>query len=61
MEQSEDAREIERKQKGVEKYLSKKTLLQQKKEECTRSIRELGVLPEEAFEKYTRTSMDKVG
>ncbi|KAK9764937.1 Structural maintenance of chromosomes protein 3 [Basidiobolus ranarum] len=59
-EQLEHARSIQRQQKNVEKYLSKRTLLLQKKEECTKNIRELGVLPEEAFEKYQETGSQKL-
>ncbi|ORX91367.1 structural maintenance of chromosome protein 3 [Basidiobolus meristosporus CBS 931.73] len=59
-EQLDDARSIQRQQKNVEKYLAKRTLLLQKKEECTKNIRELGVLPEEAFEKYQETGSQKL-
>jgi structural maintenance of chromosome 3 (chondroitin sulfate proteoglycan 6) len=31
-----------------------------RKDECNRNIRDLGVLPEEAFEKYTSEKLDKV-
>jgi structural maintenance of chromosome 3 (chondroitin sulfate proteoglycan 6) len=39
-------------EKTVEKYLSKRALLLQKKDKATTSIRDLGVLPEEAFVTY---------
>ena len=47
-------------QKDAEKYVSRRNLLLQKKEDCIRSIRELGVLPEEAFEKYKNVASQKV-
>ncbi|KAJ3077005.1 Structural maintenance of chromosomes protein 3, partial [Quaeritorhiza haematococci] len=49
---TEDQRSIHEQQRQLEKYLAKKALLLKKKEESIRNIRELGVLPEEAFEKY---------
>jgi structural maintenance of chromosome 3 (chondroitin sulfate proteoglycan 6) len=47
-------------QKFVERYLSKRGLLLKRREECTQKIRELGALPEEAFEKYVNTASKKV-
>ena len=35
-------------------------MLMNRKDETNRSIRDLGVLPEEAFEKYTSEKMDRV-
>lgn len=35
-------------------------MLTERKEEYNRRIRDLGVLPEEAFEKYTREKSEKV-
>lgn len=46
--------------KGAEKYVSRRNLLLHKKEDCIKNIRELGVLPEEAFEKYKNTPSQKV-
>ncbi|BEJ13833.1 hypothetical protein CspHIS471_0310070 [Cutaneotrichosporon sp. HIS471] len=40
-------------QKSQERYLSKKQTLENRKEECEVAIRDLGVLPDEAFTKYT--------
>ncbi|GMK53629.1 hypothetical protein CspeluHIS016_0102150 [Cutaneotrichosporon spelunceum] len=40
-------------QKSQERYLSKKQTLDNRKEECEVAIRDLGVLPDEAFTKYT--------
>ena len=59
--QVEDSRGISRQQKNTERYLSKKQVLLSRKDECNRNIRDLGVLPEEAFEKYTNEKIDRVG
>ncbi|GAA5927291.1 cohesin subunit SMC3 [Sporobolomyces koalae] len=47
--QSDDQRNIARQQKNVERYLAKRQILMQRKDECNKNIRDLGVLPEEAF------------
>jgi structural maintenance of chromosome 3 (chondroitin sulfate proteoglycan 6) len=60
MQQTEDSRGISRQQKNTERYLSKKQVLLSRKDECNRNIRDLGVLPEEAFEKYTNDKIDRV-
>jgi structural maintenance of chromosome 3 (chondroitin sulfate proteoglycan 6) len=59
-EQLEDAKGISKQQKSVERYHAKRALLTQRKEECNNNIRDLGVLPEEAFEKYIGEPSDKV-
>lgn len=59
-EQAEDARSIARQQKNVERYLSKRSRLVEQRDRCNQDIRDLGVLPEEAFEKYTNTSSDRL-
>ncbi|KAF8578490.1 structural maintenance of chromosome protein 3 [Ramaria rubella] len=59
-EQMEDSRGISRQQKNTERYLSKKQVLISRKDECNRNIRDLGVLPEEAFEKYTSEKIDRL-
>lgn len=59
--QEEVARLIERYQKRMERSMAKKALLTTKATECSRNIRDLGVLPEEAFEKYESTSSNTVG
>jgi structural maintenance of chromosome 3 (chondroitin sulfate proteoglycan 6) len=59
--QSEDSRGIAKQQKNTERYLAKKQMLLGRKDECNRNIRDLGVLPEEAFEKYTTEKLDRVG
>ncbi|KAF1816092.1 putative chromosome segregation protein SudA [Eremomyces bilateralis CBS 781.70] len=53
------ARMVERHRKRMDKSSAKKALLVQKKEECDRNIRDLGVLPEEAFDKYERMDSDR--
>ncbi|THU99128.1 RecF/RecN/SMC protein [Dendrothele bispora CBS 962.96] len=58
--QVEDSRNISRQQKTTERYLAKKQMLTGRRDECSRNIRDLGVLPEEAFEKYTREKMDRL-
>jgi hypothetical protein len=47
-------------QKNAERYLTKRQTLLNRKEECSNAIRDLGVLPEEAYSKYTDTRADKV-
>ncbi|KAF5351584.1 hypothetical protein D9758_007209 [Tetrapyrgos nigripes] len=58
--QVEDSRNISRQQKTTERYLAKKQMLTGRRDECNRNIRDLGVLPEEAFEKYTKEKMDRL-
>ena len=58
--QSEDSRSVTKLQKNTERYLAKKQMLTARKDECNRNIRDLGVLPEEAFEKYTNEKLDRV-
>ena len=58
--QSEDSRNITRQQKTTERYLAKRQMLTGRKDECNRSIRDLGVLPEEAFEKYINEKPERV-
>ncbi|KAJ7489905.1 structural maintenance of chromosome protein 3 [Mycena galericulata] len=58
--QTEDSRTISRQQKTTERYLAKRQMLSGRKDECNRNIRDLGVLPEEAFEKYTSEKLDRL-
>ncbi|KZP26255.1 RecF/RecN/SMC protein [Athelia psychrophila] len=58
--QSDDSRGISKQQKNTERYLAKKNMLTGRKDECNRNIRDLGVLPEEAFEKYTNEKLDRL-
>ncbi|KAF8855900.1 RecF/RecN/SMC protein [Acephala macrosclerotiorum] len=50
--QQEIAKIIEKNQKKMEKSVAKKALLTTAAAECAKNIRDLGVLPDEAFEKY---------
>jgi structural maintenance of chromosome 3 (chondroitin sulfate proteoglycan 6) len=58
--QSEDSKGISRQQKNTERYLAKRQMLLTRKDECNSNIRDLGVLPEEAFEKYVNEKLDRV-
>ena len=58
--QQESSAGISRQQKSAERYHAKREMLTQRKEECNNNIRDLGVLPEEAFEKYIDVALDKV-
>ncbi|KAH0562723.1 hypothetical protein GP486_002616 [Trichoglossum hirsutum] len=58
--QEEISRSIERHQKKMERSMAKKALLSEKAAECSRNIRDLGVLPEEAFEKYQNTNSNVI-
>lgn len=58
--QQEIARSIEKHQKRMEKSIQKKTILTQAAAEAAKNIRDLGVLPEEAFERFANTDSKKV-
>ncbi|KAF8678916.1 chromosome segregation protein sudA [Rhizoctonia solani] len=58
--QVEDSRGISRQQKSTERYLTKRQVLLTRKDECNTKIRDLGVLPEEAYEKYVNERIDKL-
>ena len=58
--QAEDSSSMSKQQKSTERYMAKRNLLLSRKDECNRNIRDLGVLPEEAFEKYTNDKMERV-
>ncbi|QSL65683.1 hypothetical protein MERGE_002996 [Pneumocystis wakefieldiae] len=58
--QNDEARTIEKYQKTLERNMAKRALLLQNKEECNKNIRDLGVLPEEAFEKFTTTESNTI-
>jgi structural maintenance of chromosome 3 (chondroitin sulfate proteoglycan 6) len=51
--QQEIAKVIEKAQKRMEKSVAQKALLTSRAAECAKNIRDLGVLPDEAFEKYS--------
>ncbi|KAJ9131682.1 Structural maintenance of chromosomes protein [Pleurostoma richardsiae] len=59
-EQQEIARQIERQKKRMEKSLQRKALLTAQADECSKSIRDLGVLPEEAFHRYQRMKSSEI-
>ncbi|KAK7416416.1 Structural maintenance of chromosomes protein 3 [Neonectria punicea] len=50
--QQEVSARIEKQQKRMDKSLRRKALLTTQAAECAKNIRDLGVLPEEAFDKY---------
>ncbi|KAL5612662.1 uncharacterized protein BROUX77_002818 [Berkeleyomyces rouxiae] len=50
--QHEIAAQLEKQQKKIDKSLHRKAMLTQQLSDCAKNIRDLGVLPEEAFEKY---------
>ena len=58
--QTEDSRSISKQQKTTERYLAKRQMLTSRKDECNRNIRDLGVLPEEAFEEYVNEKLERV-
>src|SRR5207302_9136714 len=55
-----EARNIERQKKKIERSMAKRALLTDKAQECSRNVRDLGVLPEEAFEKFERLASNQV-
>ncbi|PPR05869.1 hypothetical protein CVT24_006623 [Panaeolus cyanescens] len=58
--QTEDSRAMSKQQKTAERYIAKRQMLLTRKDECNRSIRDLGVLPEEAFEKYVNEKLERL-
>ncbi|KAK8117543.1 uncharacterized protein PG998_005824 [Apiospora kogelbergensis] len=58
-EQQELAREISKQQRKMEKSIQKKALLTTRAADASKTIRDLGVLPEEAFEKYENMTQEK--
>jgi structural maintenance of chromosome 3 (chondroitin sulfate proteoglycan 6) len=58
--QQELARSIEKRQKKMEKSSAKKALLTASAAECAKNIRDLGVLPDEAFEKFSNVDSKTV-
>jgi structural maintenance of chromosome 3 (chondroitin sulfate proteoglycan 6) len=59
-EQEETAKKIEKQQKKMESNISKKAAITKRAAEAAKNIRDLGVLPEEAFERFTNTDSKKV-
>ncbi|KAJ6455782.1 structural maintenance of chromosome protein 3 [Mycena sanguinolenta] len=60
IQQAEDSRNASRQKKNAERLYAKHQMLVARKEECNRNIRDLGVLPEEAFEKYTKERTERL-
>nr|GAT43952.1 structural maintenance of chromosome protein 3 [Mycena chlorophos] len=58
--QAEDNRNMSRQQKTAERFIAKRQMLASRKDDCNRNIRDLGVLPEEAFQKYTGEKLDRL-
>lgn len=58
--QAEDSRGISKQQKNAERYITKRQVLMSKKDEANNNLRLLGVLPQEAYEKYTGVKPDRV-
>ena len=58
--QQEVAQAIERHQRRIETSMAKKTNLTERAAEVARNIRDLGILPEEAFEKYKNMDSNRV-
>ncbi|KAI8339568.1 hypothetical protein BC941DRAFT_254380 [Chlamydoabsidia padenii] len=52
--------DIKRLEKHLERYLYRRSIMHQKKEECNANIRDLGVLPDEAFDKFKGYSVEKL-
>ncbi|KAF7119043.1 hypothetical protein CNMCM5793_008686 [Aspergillus hiratsukae] len=60
LELEELARSIEKHQRRMEKNMQKKAALTKQAAECAANIRDLGVLPDEAFTKYKHTDSNNV-
>lgn len=58
--QGEIARTIEKRQKWMEKSIQKRRILSKQAAECATKIRDLGVLPHGALEKYEKTKSEAV-
>lgn len=58
--ESESNRQLDDQTKGMEKLLNKRSVLLQKKEECTRKIRELGSLPTESLGKFKNHTLKEL-
>jgi structural maintenance of chromosome 3 (chondroitin sulfate proteoglycan 6) len=58
--QQELALRIEKQQRRIAKKVAQKALYTSRLAECAKNIRELGVLPEEAFSKYQRMKLSSV-
>ncbi|KAI9244206.1 RecF/RecN/SMC [Phascolomyces articulosus] len=47
-------------EKNLERYLLRRSLLLQRKEDCSANIRDLGILPDDAYEKYAKLNIGKL-
>ena len=59
-EQADEARKIEKQDKTINKIMARTRELTQRKEDAERKIRELGVVPGEAYNKHTALSAEKI-
>lgn len=57
--QQELARAIEKYQKRMEKSVQKRAILAARLQDCSKNIRDLGVLPDEAFERFSSATSEK--
>jgi structural maintenance of chromosome 3 (chondroitin sulfate proteoglycan 6) len=60
-EQQQKTRDIMKAQKSSERYMTRRQTLMARQAEFENAIRDLGVLPEAAFSRYTGGHADKVG
>ncbi|KAK9372239.1 RecF/RecN/SMC [Lipomyces chichibuensis] len=58
--QLEEVRSIERQQTSLERSMAKRGILVQRKDDINRKIRDLGALPEEAFDRYRQLKSESV-
>ncbi|KAK9333257.1 RecF/RecN/SMC [Lipomyces starkeyi] len=58
--QLEEVRSIERQQNSLERSMAKRGILVQRKDDINRKIRDLGALPEEAFDRYRQLKSESV-
>ncbi|KAI9490283.1 chromosome segregation protein sudA [Zychaea mexicana] len=59
-EQADVTRTISKHEKNLERYLLRRSLLLQRKEDCSVNIRDLGILPDDAQEKYAKLNIGKL-
>ncbi|KAI7849673.1 RecF/RecN/SMC [Circinella umbellata] len=60
IEQSKVIHGIGKHEKNLERYLLRRSLLLQRKEDCSANIRDLGILPDDADEKYAKINIGKL-
>lgn len=54
-------RSMQLEKQQTEKYFARKALILKKKDDAMKKIRDLGALPEEAFQKFQGTGIQQVG